>query len=162
MEAYQQEWARSLRVHGVRGGISLHIFPGPERPTPVSGDRVFLQPLVPGSCLPSAGQWWGVEKITLGHKAIVFFDGINNRNEAQALLPFALMLPGISPPLLGLRALDTEGIFLGTVAHVFYNGAQEVMEIEGPCPMILPAVGPFIKGIDMVSGSVTVLRPEYL
>ena len=160
----QQEWAKAWGAHGLRGGVTLRPFPAYGNTPPKPGERVLLLPESQDSALPAEGLETSVTKVILGHKTMAFFEGIDSRNKAQDLLPFRLMLLGkeAPPSLLGLRAVDTEGAPLGVVVHLFHNGVQEVVEIEGPCPMALPLVPSFVKGIDLKAGLITLERPEYL
>ncbi len=73
--------------------------------------------------------------------AIARFDGVSNRNEAEALRGTALTIPRSSLPalgegeyyhadLIGLPVVDEAGEAIGTVADVMNYGATDLVEIE--------------------------------
>jgi 16S rRNA processing protein RimM len=75
------------------------------------------------------------------------------RGETVAVERGALPEPGAGhyylADLLGLEVVNEQGEPLGVVKKFFTNGAQEVMELSGAKPRLLPWVPAVVKKVDL-------------
>jgi 16S rRNA processing protein RimM len=104
-----------------------------------------------------------------GQGLLVRFEGIATRDEAAALTNGELWVPREWLPapgedeyyvedLIGCQVVDTEGQPRGTVRASFWNGAQDVLTVEGPGgeELLIPAVPEFIHDVDLEARRVVV------
>jgi 16S rRNA processing protein RimM len=102
-------------------------------------------------------------------------EGVSTIDEAEALRGAELRieerdlaaLPAGSfyhHELVGLRAVDEQGVELGAVDGVLETGAEApVLVVHGPGgETLLPFAEPFVKSVDLARGTIVVLRPEYV
>jgi 16S rRNA processing protein RimM len=108
------------------------------------------------------------------HEAIVRFDGVNGRNEAERLKGERLYVPRAALPepekgefyqtdLIGLRVEDAKGAPLGVVAGIHNFGAGDVMEIalaDGKSEFV-PFTDAYVPLVDIAAGRVVVELPGY-
>jgi 16S rRNA processing protein RimM len=99
---------------------------------------------------------------------LVRLEGVETREQAAALTNFELWLPrgALSAlasdefyveDLMGCEVVDTEGRVRGTIRSSFWNGAQDVLALEGPDgELLVPAVAEFILSVDLDARRVTV------
>ncbi len=66
--------------------------------------------------------------------------------------------------LVGLRAVDEQGVEVGAVDEVMETGAEtRVLVVHGPGgETLLPFAETFVKSVDKAGGTIIVLRPEYV
>ena len=67
--------------------------------------------------------------------------------------------------LIGLQAVDTGGIMLGSVVAVHNHGAGDILEITGPgrkTALMLPFTLAAVPTVDLAAGRVVVDLPEGL
>jgi 16S rRNA processing protein RimM len=66
--------------------------------------------------------------------------------------------------LVGLRAVDEQGVDVGAVDDVMETGAEvRVLVVRGPGgETLLPFAEGFVKLVDLAGGRIVVLRPEYV
>ena len=155
-------------AHGLRGAVRVKTFTaqpetiadyGPLRDA--AGSRRFALRLT------------RVDKGT----AIVQIDGVRDRTEAEALKGIELFLDraALPPPddeeefyhadLVGLAAVDTDGVRLGTVRALHDFGAGDLIEVlpdEGGQPRVFPFTREAVPKIDLAAGAVTIDPPEGL
>ena len=104
-----------------------------------------------------------------GNLAIVKFEGVNDRNAAEALKGKYLYIDRehareleedeyFVPDLVGLKVCSTEGEVYGILKDVIQNTAQDVYEVEKPGggTFMIPAVKQFVKKVDIPGGVITV------
>ncbi len=109
--------------------------------------------------------------------ALVRIAGIEDRNGAEALKGVELFLDrGALPPaedeeefyhadLVGLAAIDTKGVRLGTVRALHDFGAGDLIEVlpdEGGQPRVFPFTREAVPDIDLAARTVTIDPPEGL
>ena len=109
--------------------------------------------------------------------ALVHIAGIEGRNEAEALKGVELFLDRAVLPaaedeeefyhadLVGLAAIDTNGVRLGTVRALHDFGAGDLIEVlpdEGGQPRVFPFTREAVPKIDLAAGAVTIDPPEGL
>ncbi|WP_068310819.1 ribosome maturation factor RimM [Polycladidibacter hongkongensis] len=101
------------------------------------------------------------------------FEGVNTRNEAEALNGVKLYIPRERLPqieeadefyhydLLGLKAVDAQGEVLGTVVALPNFGAGDLIEIapKSGAALLLPFTKEVVPEIDLEAGQVTVILP---
>jgi 16S rRNA processing protein RimM len=105
--------------------------------------------------------------------AIVRFEGISNRNDAEELKGLELFVHRDQLPktqaqefyhadLVGLWAEDEEGRRIGTVRAIHNFGAGDVIEIERPDggDVWLPFAREFVPVVDMDGGRIVIAVPE--
>lgn len=99
--------------------------------------------------------------------------GVSSRVEADALKGTRLYversrLPGAAEgewyyaDLVGLRAIDTQGIFLGEVIAVQNYGAEDLLEIkpDNAASVLVPFRSEIVTGVDLAAGELIVDAPE--
>jgi 16S rRNA processing protein RimM len=157
-------FGRLGRPHGVRGELAL-------RPFNADGDGLAGQDL-PAPVQLVRGQ--ERREMTLlsvrpaNETLLVRLEGVDTREQAAALTNFELWLartalPPLSPDefyvedLLGCTVVDLEGRVRGTVRASFWNGAQDVLTLDGPeGELLVPAVPEFIRAVDLDARRVVV------
>jgi len=111
------------------------------------------------------GTWLEIEKFSI-HKErpLIKFRGIDKIGAAEALQWAYLGIPELDRPeldedeyltkdLIGLKVTTIEGQELGSIEDVIAMPAHDVIKIG---ELLIPAVGEFIKGIDLKAGTMTV------
>ena len=102
--------------------------------------------------------------------------GIKTKEEADALRGTELYVDRTRLPslpddefyhsdLIGLQAVDTGGVMLGSVAAVHNHGAGDILEITGPgrkSALMLPFTLAAVPTVDLAAGRVVVDLPEGL
>lgn len=113
---------------------------------------------------------YNIEKVRyMGEMAIVKFEGVSDRNAAEALKGSYLYIDRENareldedeyfiPDLIGLEIKDEKGGVIGKLSDVIQNAAHDVYEIEMPDgrKFMIPAVGEFVLDVDMDSRVMTV------
>lgn len=102
--------------------------------------------------------------------------GIKTKEEADALRGTELFVDRTRLPslpddefyhsdLIGLQAVDTGGVILGSVVAVHNHGAGDILEITGPgrkTALMLPFTLAAVPTVDLAAGRVVVDLPEGL
>ncbi|WP_068084408.1 ribosome maturation factor RimM [Polycladidibacter stylochi] len=102
------------------------------------------------------------------------FEGVNTRNEAEALNGVKLYIPRDRLPeiedsdefyhsdLIGLKAIDADGIEIGTVLALPNFGAGDLIEIspKSGAPLLLPFTKEVVPNVDLEAGLVHIVMPE--
>ncbi|HLS86729.1 MAG TPA: ribosome maturation factor RimM [Burkholderiales bacterium] len=120
-------------------------------------------------------QWWiggqryrVLEAKAHGATVLARLEGLATREQALELkgAPVAVRRDALPDPgeghyyfadLVGLEVVNEEGETLGTIRRLFFNGAQDVMEVsEEGRKRLLPWVPAVVKAVDLQSGRVTV------
>ena len=109
--------------------------------------------------------------------ALVRIEGIGDRDAAEALKGVELFLDRRALPpeedaeefyhadLVGLAAVDTDGVRLGTVRALHDFGAGDLIEVlpdEGGQPRVFPFTREAVPDIDLAARTVTIDPPEGL
>ena len=131
------------------------------------GVRGWIKVDRPEAALERCGRWWigateyAVEEVKAHSGTLLArLAGIDNREaalklrgETVAVARGALPEPGAGhyylADLLGLEVVNQQGEPLGVVKKFFTNGAQEVMELSGAKPRLLPWVPAVVKKVDL-------------
>jgi 16S rRNA processing protein RimM len=156
-EAQTLPFGRLGRPHGVRGEMSLWPF-NPD------GDGLVGAPLPATVQLVRGKERREIVVVavrTANESLLVRFEGIDSREQAAPLTGAEIWLPRAALPtldedefyvedLLGCTVVDLEGRVRGTVRATFWNGAQDVLTLEGPDgELFVPAVPEFIREVDL-------------
>ena len=153
-----------IGAHGLKGEVKVKTFTEtPERlgaygPLHAKDGRVFMVAAV---------------RVTAPDGAVVCFDGISDRNAAEALKGVELFVARAALPeteaeefyhadLVGLRAEDEEGRLIGLVRGIHNFGAGDVLDIEKPdgSEALLPFTRDFVPVVDVKVGRLVVAVPE--
>jgi 16S rRNA processing protein RimM len=156
------------RPHGLRGEITLrpHNAAGGdlglvtelilERTGGAAGARQLVQEVRRlQSIRPGGGGW------------LVKFAGIDTRTDAEPLtnVPVRVRrtaLPPLGPgeyfvaDTIGCEVFTEDGRRLGLVADTVWNGAHDVLLVKGEGELMIPAIGEFVRTVDVAARKVTV------
>lgn len=154
------------RAHGLRGEITL-------RPHNVAGsDLGLVTELILDRDAARAGarEVRRLQSIRpAGDGWLVKFVGVDTRSDVEALtnVPVRVRRAAL-PPLaegeffvadtVGCEVFAEDGRRLGIVADTFWNGAHDVMQVrgEGEGELMIPALGEFVRSVDVVARKVIV------
>ena len=128
-------------VHGIKGG--LKFWPENSRESVLKKkDIVTLFPKSDKSSLPEKGKEFEISNIVFGHKVMIYFEGIQDRNAAEDMIPFSLKIPRESFPeieddevylvdLVGSDVFDhVSGGLLGKIERYYEHPGQMVAVIR--------------------------------
>ncbi len=158
---------RVRRAHGIRGEVMVDRY----------GDAPGI--LDPGSELALRRQeavvTVTVEKVRPTPRGwIVAFQGLRDRNEAEALAGAELFVDENRLPeldegtyyqfdLIGLEVVTTDGALWGKVEEIWEPGAHDLLVVRGERGEILiPAIEPFIREVDLKGRRILVEMPAGL
>ncbi len=159
---------RIVGVHGVRGGLKLCSF---------SETTGWFEP---GKQVLARQRNGETRLYTVAgrqpHKKLhrIFFEGVSDRNTAEALVDAELFIERASLPdpgedswywcdLLEMDVYQEDGTYIGRIAHVFATGANDVFVVrQGERETLIPAVASIVKQIDLDKKRMTVDLPEGL
>lgn len=158
------EWAKVGRPHGLRGEVRLFLH-NPDSDAIERVDRVRLGRSVEDA-IPLR-----ITSLRPGPKAwIVCFDGVNGRNDAEAITNALVFVPAdLFPPLdrddegyyafelEGLQVLDPQGKAIGKVMSFVDFGAGDMLLIrhEGDQTYV-PFSAPYVGEISLDEGTIVV------
>ena len=148
---------------GLRGDVKLESFTDP---------RIAIFDYQPWTVVDARGverQLEGVRGEEKGKHIVARFPGVDDRTAAEALRGLEIsvsrdQLPKAGPgefywvDLEGMRVVNTEGLELGRVSHLFATGANDVVVVRGgEAEHLIPFVRPdYITGVDMEARVLTV------
>ncbi len=158
--------AKIATAHGVRGLVKLHI--SAEDPHLLESGRLYADEHTDKTYKLTL-------KNPIGRYWIAAIDDINDRTAAETLRHTTLWIDKNVLPetaegeyyaadLVGLRAVDAEGVLLGTVIAVPDFGASPLLEIkpDGQSSFYLPFTKHCVPHIDFKNGTLTAFLPEGL
>ena len=108
--------------------------------------------------------WWldGVERAVESAKlhsgtVLAKLAGIETPEQAKKLKGRTIEVPRPDPgegwfyqgDLVGLQVVNEQDVSLGVVKRVLYNGAHEVLELQGERTRLLPLVPAYVRKIDL-------------
>jgi 16S rRNA processing protein RimM len=153
------------RPHGIKGEIKIH---------PYSGDPEILSDYPALMLVRSGNKAQGTYRVTggkvQGKAAILRLDGINSREQAEALVGCEVWVDKVHlPPLAeeefywqemeGRRVVTTEGRELGEVTGLLATGAHDILVVTGDGrEYLIPATREFMVKIEAETG-VIVIQP---
>lgn len=154
---------RLVSPYGVNGWMRLHPF----------GDDPLDWAEMPVWWLAQEGEPWREVKLkglrTHGEGIVALFDGVNDRNGAEALKGTYVAAPREALPkpekdefywgdLIGLKVVNTSDEQLGEVAGLLETGAHDVLRVvdaEGT-ERLLPFVGAVVLKVEKSAGLIRV------
>ena len=157
-------FGRLGRPHGVRGEIALRPF----NPDGNGLDDKALPAPIELVREKERRQMTLVAVRPANQSLLVRLEGIETREQAAALTNFEVWLPRSALPalesdefyvedLVGCVVVDVAGRVRGTIKSTFWNGAQDVLTLEGPDgELLVPAVAEFIRSVDLEARQVIV------
>ena len=116
-------------------------------------------------------KWWlrGAEyavRATRVHSGMLLakLEGIDSPEAAKGFKGVAVVIPRPAAgegrlyvdDLVGLEVVNEKGVALGTVKQVTFNGAHEVIELQGERSRLLPLVPAYVKKIDLAGRRIEV------
>jgi 16S rRNA processing protein RimM len=157
-------FARVGRPHGVRGELTLRLFNAGDQRLDVAELplKVFL---VRGA---ERRELTVVAVRPANDALLVRIEGVDSREQAAALTNAEIWLPRAAlaeleddefyvEDLVGCTVIDTAGRERGTVRGTYWNGAQDVLQLEGAeGELLVPAVPEFIREVDLDARRVVV------
>ena len=111
---------------------------------------------------------YGVEEIQEhGNALAAKLEGINDRDQAFALRGLEVSVPrsALPPPekdefywadLIGLLAINHQGMELGRVESLMETGAHDVLVVKGKREHLIPFIAAFVGKVDMAAGRIEV------
>ncbi len=150
------------KPHGIRGEVRVHLF-NPDSDLLDLQDQLWL---AKDGQTPRA---WPVVALRRHHGALlVTFDGVEGREAAEALRGHSVAIPRDSLPptdeeeyyhvdLVGLRAFTEDGAEVGAVVEVIAYPSVDCLRVQGGgIEREVPLLEPYVLGIDIEAGRVTV------
>lgn len=159
--------------HGVKGGFTFFLH-NPEDSILKKGIEVLLFPLDRSSAIPKEGKTFKIAQISFGNKVIVYLEGITDRNDVEAMIPFSVQYPREAFPevedgeyylvdLIGSLVFNHKnGEKVGMVDSFYENGLQLIAVIRGEETYELPFIDAFFPVVDVTNKRIEMNVPEYL
>lgn len=160
--------------HGIKGEFSFVLY-NQEDSVLHDGAIVSLLPRSTSSSVPQDGKDFKIKKISFGNKTIVTLDGVNDRNQVEAMVPFDIYFDRANFPeteddeyylndLLGLEVFDfVTKKSIGRVMDFYENGAQVVLKIKTENEIFeLLFIDQYVPEVDIDKGRIEVLIPEMI
>jgi 16S rRNA processing protein RimM len=155
------------RPHGLRGEVTVQV-------TTDDPDERFASGAVLGTDPASRGPLTVVSMRRSGPVLVLGFDGVADRNAAEALRGTSLtldasLLPVPDDPeefydhqLVGLTVVDQAGTVLGTVTEVWHPPAAPVLAVDRPdgSQELVPFVSAIVPIVDLEGGRLVVDPPD--
>ncbi|MBT9568882.1 MAG: ribosome maturation factor RimM [Thiobacillus sp.] len=102
-----------------------------------------------------------------GKAMVAKLEGVDDRDQAYALrgMEISVARGSLPPPaddeyfwsdLIGLTAVNRDGITLGTVDSLMETGAHDLLVIKGKREYLIPFVGQFVGKVDVAGGQIEV------
>jgi 16S rRNA processing protein RimM len=106
-------------------------------------------------------------------RLLVRFQGFEDRDQAARLGAGELLAersripdpgPGVAYTfqLVGLRVVEEDGRELGVLTDVLRSGAHPIYVVRGPRELLIPAVEPVVRRVDLEAGVMVVALPRGL
>ncbi len=167
------EIAGCRSLHGIKGGFALYPFDKDLVLQVLKNNRV---PNITIVAENNSSQSYLIKSISFGNKIVCYLEGIESRSEAEAVIPFTLLVrrgdfPILSEDevylidLLGMPAVNSNtGESIGIISNYYDNGAQKIIMIENKEAedIELPFIEQFFPEIDFENNQVKVMIPEYV
>ncbi len=164
------------RAHGIRGGFTFSLH---NEIDSVLQDKLPITLLPSGegrgsSSLSSDGQEFIISKVSFGNKVIAYLEGVNERNQVEAMIPFTIFLSRDLFPevvegefyvedLLGVIVNShADGSPLGKIDSFYDNGAQIVFVVllDSGEKIDVPFVDNFFPVVDLDKNIIELILPN--
>lgn len=152
------------KVHGIKGAVVFSLF-NAESSILKKGMQVFDE----------KENLYKIKNINFTNKVIVELEGIEDRNKAEALVPFQIYANRSDFPkldedevylsdIIGFKVFNTENKEVGVINSFYDHGAGEVAVIllKSGEELELPFVKAFFPDIDFNKNSVCMINPEII
>lgn len=157
------------RAHGLQGEVAVRSF-DPASETLGTVERVRLR------LRSGEEREFAVEAFRPANKEdLLCFEGVESRTAAEALVGAKVFVyrEDLEPPeegeffqgdLVGLHAVDEQGVSLGTVEEVWATGEVPnlVIRAKGRPELVVPFADEFVPTVDVPAGRIVIRPPEYL
>lgn len=161
--------------HGIKGGFSFNLYSGDDSILDMEMS-IRLVPRDQRSNLPAEGKDFVVSTITYGHKVIAYLEGVADRNQVEAMLPFTIYINRDLFPeteedeyyLVDLIDADVydqkSGEKIGILKDVYSNGMQDILVVASFDYGLLEILNipGFVHEIDIDANRIVVSIPEVL
>ncbi len=167
------ELGNCQKPHGIKGGFLFHLYNQTES-TLKKSLKITLVPLSEESSLKPEGELFKIEKISFGNKTVCYLEGVSDRNQTEAMVPFKILIERSLFPqtkegefyvtdLLGLEVHSQEG-FKGEIFDFYDNGAQIVFVIKGSDGELIdiPFTKQFFPVVDVANQTIEIVIPEMI
>jgi len=162
---------RLVKAHGLKGALKLELYTDDPDGRFTPGATFTLQ-------VPEQSEWHG-KTITvrefrwMNAQAVVFFEGVDDRNAADTLVRAILWIDEdedapaeddawYDHQLIGLDVVR-DGAVVGTVARVDHFPAQDLLIVaSGENEILVPFVSAIVPEVDIAGGRVVVTPPPGL
>lgn len=155
------------RPHGIRGEVTVEVLTDDPDARFAPGSVLRTDPI-------EAGPLTVVATRHSGHIPLVTFEGVDDRDAAEALRGTVLevdtdTLPDLADAdeyydhqLIGLRARSVTGDELGTVTAVLHAPAAPVLTVRRPdgTDELVPFVAAIVPEVDLAAGALTIAPPD--
>jgi 16S rRNA processing protein RimM len=161
---------RLVKAHGLKGGLRVELYTDDPQLRFAPGAALSLQ-------VPTDSKWFG-QTVTVSElrfyntNAVVFLDGITDRDEAETLVKAILWVTDdvtarpqeddawFDHQLVGLR-VSLDGQDWGSVVRVDHLPAQDLLVVrsESGAEVMLPFVKQFVPDVDIEAGRITITPP---
>lgn len=160
------------KPHGIKGGFTLFLY-NTDQTVLKKKLKILLMPESAESSIKPAGETYEIKTINIGNKAILYIDGVNDRNMTEAMIPFSIYCDRESFPekkegeiylsdLIGLEAIDhVTGKSYGHVDAVSDNSVQDIIHITGKEDFEIVFVDQFVHEIDIDNKKILITKPVY-
>ena len=161
------------KPHGIKGAFTFKLY-NTQESTLKKGSPVYLVPMNSKSSLVNREELFHIDKITFGHKVMVYLEGISDRNQVEQMVPFKIFVKTESLPvteenefyvrdLIGLEVFENiTNKKIGHVADCIDNSAQVILEIRGIKNFDIPFVQDFVSEVDLEQGFIKVKEPRLI
>lgn len=162
------------KPHGVKGGFVFHL-ENSGASVLSNGMEVSLFPKNQSSTISKEGESYKIKTITFGHKVMAYFEGVDDRNIVEGMIPFVIKIPRNQFPdisddeiylvdLIGCKAIDQKNKeLIGTIEKYYDHGAQTNLVIQTATDEIdVPFLEQFVLEIDIDKKEVIVSLPVYM
>lgn len=147
--------------HGVRGDLKLHTFT--ENPDSILSYKSLLLEQKRNCFEPLEN----AKIYTKGQYLLIRFDEFQDRDIAKRFTNkhLAVWREDLPEPeedevywsdLEGLKVINTQGVELGVVDHLFDTGSNDVMVLKGKTPHLIPYIDQTVLEVDLTAGLIRV------
>lgn len=159
------------KPHGIKGGFSLKLHNSSENVLQ-KNMSVTLMPSKSSSQVLSSGEVKKINQLILGHKNIVYFEGISDRSLVESMLPFSIHILRSEFPeldedefymadIIGLRAYNIDtGHEIGVVESYSDNTVQYILNIRGKEDLDILFIDNFVPKVSVEDGKIWIKIPE--
>lgn len=160
---------RCLAAHGIKGGFRF-LLENSEDSVLKKGFKIFLKQKNSEEL-----REYTIKQITFGHRVMAYLEGIDDRNQVEALLPFDIYIMEQDLPrdgdevylrdLIGMELISAiDGSSKGKIESIYSNGVQDIVVYRDAFNKRkeLPLIDQFFPEILMDEGKVILNEPDFI